>query len=359
MRRFGGMMRGLASDRAKQQDGTIVKVFKGFVAVLALSVLGLGSAVAQGGGGAASSSFAAPPAGPSVFAPPPAAAPVATTPSAAPAVSAPVAPVTTAAPLNATPAASAPRPAASAPSSSGRRAYNSVNVSERYVALTFDDGPNPETTIKLLDMLKARGVKATFFVLGSRASQHPAILKRMIAEGHEVANHSWNHPQLPKISRAAADKQVADTNAAIERATGQRPRYIRPPYGAMTPALRSHIEKTYDLTFIYWSVDPLDWKNRNANTVRERILSKVQPGSIILLHDIHPTTVAAMPQLLDTMISRGYKFATTSEILAMDKPGAPRVAVSQPATPRTPARQSAKPREQRHHAPAAGSIGLF
>lgn len=352
-----------------------MKVFKGFVAVLALGVLSLGSAVAQNEGVAATSPFAPVPSGPSVFAPPPAAA---TAPALAPqapaapaaasaassATSSPVAPAAASSAPAATPAAAAPVTAASekaapAAASTGRRAYNSVNVNERYVALTFDDGPNPETTNKLLDMLKARGVKATFFVLGSRASQHPAILRRMIAEGHEVANHSWNHPQLPKISRAAVDKQIGDTNAAIERATGQRPRYIRPPYGAMTPALRSHIEKTHDLTFIYWSVDPLDWKNRNANTVRERVLAKVQPGSIILMHDIHPTTVAAVPQLLDTMIARGYKFATTSELLAMDRPGA-RVAEAQPATARaTTPRQKPKKRDPHHHAPAGSGIGLY
>lgn len=330
-----------------------MKVFKGFVAGLTLVVLGLGPALGQGSNPAggqtnapALSPFASPPAAAGVFAAPPA-SPASATPSSQPAQAAPQA----AAPVAAKPGASA---------GSLRRAYNSVNTNERYVALTFDDGPNPETTIKLLDMLKARGVKATFFVLGSRASQNPAILKRMVAEGHEVANHSWNHPQLPKISRAAAEKQVEDTQAAVERAIGKKPIYIRPPYGAMTPALRAHLEQKYGLTFVYWSVDPLDWKNRNANTVREKVLSQVHPGAIILLHDIHPTTVAAVPQMLDTLIARGYKFATTSEIIAMDRPGAPRVATAAPATPR-PATAQRKPQNPspRAHKPATGGIGLY
>ncbi len=338
-----------------------MKVFKGFVAGLTLVMLGFGPALAQGSdpvGGQANAPALAP------FSPPPAAAGVFTAPPVKPAAATASSSPAQAAPQTAAPqqaASVAPKPVAAAPTGSLRRAYNSVNVDERYVALTFDDGPNPETTTKLLDMLKARGVKATFFVLGSRAAQNPSILKRMVAEGHEVANHSWNHPQLPKISRAAAEKQIEDTQAAVERAIGKRPIYMRPPYGAMTPALRSHLEQKYGLTFVYWSVDPLDWKNRNANTVREKVLSQVHPGAIILLHDIHPTTVAAVPQMLDTLIARGYKFATTSEIIAMDRPGAPRVAAAAPATPR-PATAQRKPQSQpaaRPHKPAAGSIGLY
>ena len=332
---------------ARKQDGTIVKVFKGFVAGLTLAVLGFGPALGQGSipaGGQAQVPALAP------FSPSPAAAGVFT--------SSPATPAVTAAPVVPAQAASAAAKPAAATAGSLRRAYNSVNVDERYVALTFDDGPNPETTIKLLDTLKARGVKATFFVLGSRAAQHPAIVRRMVAEGHEVANHSWNHPQLPKIPRAAAEKQIEDTQAAVAQATGQRPIYIRPPYGAMTPALRSHLEQKYGLTFIYWSVDPLDWKNRNANTVREKVLAQVHPGAIILLHDIHPTTVAAVPQMLDTLIARGYKFATTSEIIAMDRPGAPRVAAAAPAAPR-PAKTQRKPQPSHRHTPTSGSMGLY
>ncbi|MGQ3675266.1 polysaccharide deacetylase family protein [Xanthobacter sp. TB0139] len=252
--------------------------------------------------------------------------------------------------------------ASSAPAGPLKRSYSSVSVGEKVVALTFDDGPNPATTPKLLDMLKARGVHATFFVLGTRAAENPALLRRMIAEGHEIGNHSWNHPQLPKISRAAADKQIADASAAIERATGKKPRYLRPPYGAMTPALRSHLEQKYGLTFVYWSVDPLDWKNRNAKTVRERILAKARPGSIILLHDIHATSVAAMPELLDTMLAKGYRFATVSELIAQDQPGRVHVASnafeqSSGGKPRRSA--AASTTHTGHHKPVAGGIGLY
>ncbi|MGE4371608.1 MAG: polysaccharide deacetylase family protein [Xanthobacter sp.] len=252
--------------------------------------------------------------------------------------------------------------ASSAPVGPLKRSYSSVSVGEKVVALTFDDGPNPITTPKLLDILKARGVHATFFVLGTRAAENPALLRRMIAEGHEIGNHSWNHPQLPKIGTTGADKQIADANAAIARATGQKPRYLRPPYGAMTPALRSHLEQKYGMTFIYWSVDPLDWKNRNAKTVRERILAKAQPGSIILLHDIHPTSVAAMPELLDTMLAKGYRFATVSELIAKDQPGRVNVAAnaferSASSKPRNPVATSTA--HHGRHKPVSGGIGLY
>ncbi|MFG1347050.1 polysaccharide deacetylase family protein [Xanthobacter autotrophicus DSM 431] len=224
------------------------------------------------------------------------------------------------------PAAGAPAMAAPAaePASAGTSpqhlvAYSSAHVDGSYIAITFDDGPNPETTPRLLKMLEQRGIKATFFVLGSRATASPQIIKQMIAQGHEVANHSWDHPQLPKIPVAAADKQIGDTNAAIEQITGKSPSNVRPPYGAMTPALRAHLREKFGSTFIYWSVDPLDWKDRNPQVIHDRIVSHVHPGAIILAHDIHPTTVDAMPKTLDDLLAKGYKFVTVSQLIAMNK----------------------------------------
>ncbi|MEP9352401.1 polysaccharide deacetylase family protein [Xanthobacter sp. KR7-65] len=234
-------------------------------------------------------------------------------------------------------------PANAAPAESGGTspqnlvAYSAAVVDGPYIAITFDDGPNPETTPKLLKMLEQRGIKATFFVLGSRAVASPAIIKQMVAQGHEVANHSWDHPQLPKISVAAADKQIGDTNAAIEQITGQKIRNVRPPYGAMTPALRAHLREKFGSTFIYWSVDPLDWKDRNPQLIHDRILNNVHAGAIILVHDIHPTTVEAMPKTLDDLKARGFKFVTVSELIAMNKGvPEPKVAAVSPAPKKKP-----------------------
>lgn len=221
-------------------------------------------------------------------------------------------------------------------------AYSSAVVDGPYIAMTFDDGPNPETTPRLLKMLEQRGIKATFFVLGSRAVASPNIIKQMIAQGHEVANHSWDHPQLPKIPVAAADKQIADTNAVIEQITGLKIHNVRPPYGAMTPALRAHLREKFGSTFIYWSVDPLDWKDRNPTIIHDRILKNVHPGAIILSHDIHPTTVDAMPKTLDDLIAKGYKFVTVSQLIAMNKAmPEPKVASLNPAPKKKPKPQGA------------------
>lgn len=253
----------------------------------------------------------------------------------------------------ATVAMSAPSPTAASPSASAapdagatqRRptvTYTSVDVDGPYIALTFDDGPNPATTPKLLKILQARGVKATFFVLGNRAAENEDILKRMVDAGHEVGNHSWSHPQLSKVSVEAADRQISDTSAMIEKATGRKPLYLRPPYGDMTPALRHHLEDKFGLTLIYWSVDPLDWKNRDAGKVYDKIMAQVHPGSIVLAHDIHATTVDAMPRVIDALLAKGYKFVTVSELIAMHKPSAPKVAALSPA-PRPAARKKDKP----------------
>lgn len=271
---------------------------------------------------------------PPVAAPPPAVSP-APVPSAAPA----------AVPSAAAGVASAPSGVPAAPARAFQP-WTAANVDGPYIAITFDDGPNPETTPKLLKMLQERGIKATFFVVGMRAIENPEILRKIVAEGHEIGNHSWNHPQLNKIPVEAADKQIADTTAAIENATGQKVRYLRPPYGAMTNPLRHHIEDKYGLSFIYWSADSLDWKKREAQSIYDKIMAQTRPGGIILAHDIHPTTVAAMPRVLDALLAKGYKFVTISELIAMHKPEPPKVASLAPAAapkPKKPKPAAAKP----------------
>ncbi|MGU3496055.1 polysaccharide deacetylase family protein [Xanthobacteraceae bacterium A53D] len=256
---------------------------------------------------------------------PPAAAPVAAQPNAAqPGTALPdfwSPPKADAPPAQALAAGTPPTPA----SMSGMRF---AEVDGPYIAITFDDGPNPETTTRLLRMLEQRGIKATFFVLGSNAAAHPDVIRAIAAAGHEIGNHSWNHPQLPKLSEAALDKQIEDTNTAIQNVTGKRPVYLRPPYGAMTSPVQKHIEQKYGMSLIYWSVDPLDWKVRDPQKVSEAIMTHVRPGSIVLAHDIHATTVAAMPALLDQLLAKGYKFLTVSELIARHRPAPPKVATA-------------------------------
>lgn len=230
--------------------------------------------------------------------------------------------------------ASLPKPAPGAAPS--KHSYNSCNVDGPYIAITFDDGPHPEYTPKLLDELKKRGLKATFFMVGQCVAEYPDIVKRMVAEGHEVANHSWSHPALTKLGAEGVRKQMENTNDAIRKACGVTPVVMRPPYGATSAILNRRFAEDYGMKVILWSVDPLDWKYRNANKVYTSIVQNTKPGSIILAHDIHATTVAAMPETFDTLLSKGFKFVTVSELLAMDRP--PQLVKKEPAATAAPPR---------------------
>lgn len=216
---------------------------------------------------------------------------------------------------------------APAPAAAPRLSYNSCTVDGPYVAMTFDDGPKPGQTDRLLDMLKERGIKATFFVIGQNVAQYPDLIRRMVAEGHEVANHSWNHPALSKLSAAGVADQIRKTDAAIVAAGAPQPVVMRPPYGATNASLNRRLNEEFGQKVILWDVDPLDWKYRNSARVTEEIVTKAKPGSIILAHDIHASTVNAMPGTLDALLAKGYKFVTVSELIAMDRG---------PVTPGTP-----------------------
>ena len=229
--------------------------------------------------------------------------------------SSPIAPVA-AAPPEAAMSATSPSPSPEVK----KIAFGSCRVNGPYIAMTFDDGPNAKLTPLLLDAMESRGIHATFFVVGSNAVLYPDLLKRMARDGDEVGNHSWSHPQLSKLDVAKADKEILDTSDVIAKATGKPPLYLRPPYGAMSALLRKRIEDKFGMTLIYWSVDPLDWKYRDAQHVYDEILKQVKPGAIILSHDIHATTVAAMPHVFDALLAQGYKFVTVSQLIALNQP---------------------------------------
>ncbi len=202
--------------------------------------------------------------------------------------------------------------------------FNSVYVEEPYVAITFDDGPHATLTPKLLDMLAARKLKATFFVIGKNAVEYPQIMKRIVQEGHELANHSWSHPNLGKMGDDGVRSQLQKTDDAIKAAAGARTTLFRPPYGSITPRQKQWIYDSLGYRTIIWDVDPFDWKRPGPGVIRDRIVTQSRPGSIILLHDIHPGSVEAVPQTLDQLTAKGFKFATVSELLAMAKTPPPK-----------------------------------
>ena len=221
-------------------------------------------------------------------------------------------------------AAASPSAAPAAPIASSsaepKITYSSCHVDGPYIAMTFDDGPSGANTPRLLDMLKQRGIKATFFMVGENAAEYPQIVKRIVAEGHEVGNHSWSHPDFAKMSDAAVRDQLQKTHDAIVAGGGVAPKLMRPPYGAFTARQRRWCNGEFGYKIILWDVDPLDWKIRNAAHVESEILKHTGSGSIILSHDIHKTTVDAMPSTLDQLLAKGFKFVTVSQLIAMDKP---------------------------------------
>src|SRR5437667_5283446 len=211
--------------------------------------------------------------------------------------------------------------------------FSSVHVDGPYIAMSFDDGPSATLTPKLLDILAAHHIKATFFVIGENVAEHPEIVARAAREGHEIGNHSWSHPNLAKMSQESVRSQLQRTDDAIKSATGNRPTLLRPPYGSITNREEHWIHDQFGYRIILWDVDPYDWKRPGPAVVRNRILKETQPGSIVLSHDIHPGTIEAMPSTLDALEAKGFKFVTVSELIGMATPETPRPSAKLKASP--------------------------
>jgi peptidoglycan/xylan/chitin deacetylase (PgdA/CDA1 family) len=214
-------------------------------------------------------------------------------------------------------------PKTPAPSKEPAITFNSVHVDGPYIAMTFDDGPSATLTPKLLDLLAIHHIKATFFVIGENVAEHPEIVARAAREGHEIASHSWSHPNLAKMSQESVRNQLQRTDDAIKSAIGKSPTLLRPPYGSITEREKRWIHDEFGYDIILWDVDPLDWKRPGPAVVRNRILKETRPGSIVLSHDIHPGTIEAMPSTFDELEAKGFKFVTVSELLDMATPVTP------------------------------------
>ena len=179
------------------------------------------------------------------------------------------------------------------------------------VAITFDDGPHPSYTEQLLDGLKERGIKATFFVTGEHASIHPDIIKRIVEEGHLIGNHTYKHTQLQSTNREEFKQELLQTNEIIKEITGEDTIYVRPPYGSWDQSL----EKELNMFPVLWTVDPLDWCNDNVSCIVQNTVSKTKENDIILMHDYYETSVTAALQVIDELQKEGYQFVTVEEIL--------------------------------------------
>lgn len=185
------------------------------------------------------------------------------------------------------------------------------NAEPKKIALTFDDGPHPYYTEQLLDGLKERDVKATFFVTGEHAELHPDIIGRMSEEGHLIGNHTYSHIQLSSRNRDEFKNQIIKTNEIINEITGKEVLYIRPPYGTWDKKFETEL----NMFPVLWTLDPLDWSSSNASRITDKVVSKADENDIILMHDYYESTVTAALNIVDKLQKEGYEFVTVDEIL--------------------------------------------
>lgn len=185
------------------------------------------------------------------------------------------------------------------------------NIEEKRVALTFDDGPHRIYTAKLLDGLLERSVKATFFVIGENIPGNEELIARMYQEGHLIGNHTYDHVKISDMSAEDACEQVQKTSDLIRAITGEDTEFVRPPFGAWNKEL----EAPFTMIPVLWDVDPLDWTTKNTALVEERILSEVEDGDIILLHDCYESSVDAALAVVDELQAQGYEFVRVDRLI--------------------------------------------
>lgn len=189
-----------------------------------------------------------------------------------------------------------------------------ITAETKYVALTFDDGPKPGTTDRLLDGLRERGASATFFLVGEQAVAAPELVKRMKEEGHQIGNHTWSHVRLEGKKKIEIRADIENMDNFLSALLGEGEYWLRPPYGAIEPALETSIS----VPMVKWSVDTRDWESRNKEKIVQAALSAVEPDSIILLHDIYAPSVDAALEIVDRLQAEEYWFVTVEELLRLN-----------------------------------------
>lgn len=204
------------------------------------------------------------------------------------------------------------------------------DTKQKMVALTFDDGPNGQATRAMVDILAARHVPATFFMVGRSVAADPTTTKYVTDHGFSIGNHTWDHSfRIPVMSPNGIARELARTSTVIQKTTSITPEFFRPPHGYRSPQLLYEAHREH-LRAVDWSVDPQDYNTGNADTITQRVLSSVKPGSIILLHDglqdglkvktLHNRegTIAALPQILDGLQKKGYTIVPLAKLAAKD-----------------------------------------
>lgn len=191
-----------------------------------------------------------------------------------------------------------------------------IQASDKYkeikkVAITFDDGPHPVYTEQILDGLKERDVKATFFITGEHAEEYPEIVRRIYMEGHIIGNHTYSHLQLTPRNEEIFAEELRETSKVIKEITGEETIFVRPPYGEWD----KKFEKDLKMFPVLWTIDPLDWCSSNAAFIVDRVVGNVKDNDIILLHDEYESTKVAVLVIVDRLREKGYEFVTVDEIM--------------------------------------------
>lgn len=179
------------------------------------------------------------------------------------------------------------------------------------IAITFDDGPSSRYTGRLLDGLKERNVKASFFLIGENAEENPELVERIYKEGHLIGNHTYSHVQMTHLSEEAAVREIERTDQVISAITGEHVAYMRPPFGAW----QRELEVRMEVLPVLWSVDPLDWTTENVDEIVSKVVTEVEEGDIILLHDCYASSVEAALRIVDILQKEGYEFVTVDRLL--------------------------------------------
>lgn len=182
---------------------------------------------------------------------------------------------------------------------------------KKKIALTFDDGPHRIYTEELLDGLGKKGVKATFFLLGSNIEGNEELVKRMAEEGHLIGNHTYYHVDITRLSQEEACREIKAASQAITGLTGQPVEYVRPPFGNWAKELECDVM----MIPVFWSLDTLDWMTRNADEIVRKVVTNVEENDIILMHDSYKSTVQAALRVIDLLEAEGYEFVTADQLI--------------------------------------------
>ena len=179
------------------------------------------------------------------------------------------------------------------------------------IAITFDDGPSPAWTPKLLDGLKERNVKATFFLIGENAKNNPELVKREAEEGHLIGNHTYHHVEITRVPDETAQEEILMTNEVITGITGEEVSYMRPPFGVW----QKNLERKLDVMPVLWTIDPLDWTTDNEDEIINKVVTQAGEDDIILLHDGYDSSMLAAFEIIDRLQAQGYEFVTVDKLI--------------------------------------------